>query len=38
VFFWVGLTVVLVVFVALMAWAARGIEGRAHKTGTRRLD
>jgi hypothetical protein len=37
-FFWVGLAVVFVVFVALVAWAARGIPARAHKPGTRHLD
>ena len=37
-FFWIGLAVVLVVFVGLAVWGARGIADRAHKPGTRRLD
>jgi hypothetical protein len=37
-FFWIGLAVVLVVFVAVLTWGVRGIAGRAHKPGTRRLD
>jgi len=37
-FFWVGLLVVLVVFVALVRWGVRGIEGRAHRPGTRHMD
>ncbi len=36
-FFWIGLAVVFVVFVAVVAWGVRGIGGRAHKPGTQRL-
>jgi hypothetical protein len=36
-FFWIGLLVVAIVFIALFRWGARGIEGRAHKPGTQRL-
>jgi hypothetical protein len=37
-FFWIGLLVVLVVFVSVVTWGLRGIEGRAHEPGTRHLD
>ena len=37
-FFWVGIAVVLVVFVALVAWGVRGMADRVHEPGTRRLD
>jgi hypothetical protein len=36
-FFWIGLAVVFVVFVAVVSWAVRGQEGRFHKPGTQRL-
>jgi hypothetical protein len=36
-FFWVALAVVLLVFLVVVAWAARGVAGRAHKPGTQRL-
>jgi hypothetical protein len=36
-FFWIGLAVVLVVFVSLVAWGVRGIAGRAHEPGTTHL-
>jgi hypothetical protein len=36
-FFWIGVTVVLVVFVGVVIWGVRGIAGRAHEPGTRRL-
>lgn len=37
-FFWVVLSIVFVVFVALVTWGVRGIAGRAHEPGTRRLE
>ena len=37
-FFWIGLAVVLLVFAGLVTWGVRGIAGRAHEPGTRRLD
>jgi hypothetical protein len=37
-FFWVGLAVVLVVFVCLVTWGVRGIEDRAHEPGTQYLN
>ena len=37
-FFWIGVTVVLVVVVALVTWGVRGISARAHRPGTTRLD
>ncbi len=37
-FFWIGLLVVFVLFASIVAWGVRGIERRAHKPGTRRLD
>jgi hypothetical protein len=36
-FFWIGLLVVFIAFVSIVTWAARGIEDREHKPGTRRL-
>jgi hypothetical protein len=36
-FFWIGVTVALVVFVGAVVWGVRGIAGRAHEPGTRRL-
>ncbi len=36
--FWIGVVVVLVVVVALVGWAVRGIAGRAHEPGTTHLD
>jgi hypothetical protein len=36
-FFWIALAVVLVLFLGVVAWGARGIAGRAHKPGTQRL-
>jgi hypothetical protein len=36
-FFWVGLVVILVVFVTGMVWAVRGMSEREHKPGTQRL-
>lgn len=36
-FFWVGLLVVLVLYVIVFAWGARGAKDRAHKPGTQRL-
>jgi hypothetical protein len=37
-FFWIGLAIMIVLFVGLVAWGVRGIAGRAHKPGTRHLD
>jgi hypothetical protein len=36
-FFWVGLAVVFLIYLAIVLWASRGTEGRAHKPGTQRL-
>ncbi len=36
-FFWIGLPVVLVIAFLVMAWGARGIEGRAHEPRSQRL-
>lgn len=36
-FFWIALPVVLVIALALFAWAARGVEDREHKPGSQRL-
>ncbi len=36
-FFWIALPVVLVIAFVAFAWAARGIEGRAHRPGSQRL-
>lgn len=37
-FFWILLSVMVVAFVVAVIWGARGIEGRAHKPGTKHLD
>jgi hypothetical protein len=37
-FFWVTLPVVLVVFVGVFVWGARGITGRWHEPGSQRLN
>ena len=37
-FFWILLAVAFVFFVVVVGWGVRGIEGRAHKPGTRHLD
>lgn len=37
-FFWVGLAVVLLVAFCLVAWALRGISGRAQEPGTQYLN
>jgi hypothetical protein len=37
-FFWIGVAVVFVVFVAVVTWGVRGIGDRAHKPGTQHLD
>ncbi|MCW2817904.1 MAG: hypothetical protein JWR42_691 [Marmoricola sp.] len=37
-FFWIGLVVVLVVFVALLSWGSRGIDDRFHEPGTQHLN
>jgi len=36
-FFWVTLAIVLLVAGGLVAWAVRGIDGRAHEPGTQYL-
>ena len=36
-FFWIGLVVVLTVFVTVVLWAVRGFEGRVHEPGTTHL-
>jgi hypothetical protein len=36
-FFWIGLVVVLVAFIAAVAYGVRGIDGRGHKPGTQRM-
>jgi hypothetical protein len=38
VFFWIGLAVVLVVFVAAVAWGSRGMKDREHEPGTTYMD
>jgi len=38
VFFWIGLGVVLVIFVCVVTWGARGMKEREHKPGTTYLD
>jgi hypothetical protein len=37
-FFWIGLVVVLLVFVGALALGSRGIGGRFHEPGTQHLD
>jgi flagellar biogenesis protein FliO len=36
-FFWIGVLVIVVVFVSVLAWGLRGFEDREHKPGTQRL-
>ena len=36
-FFWIGVAVVLLVFVGALTWALRGLDDREHKPGTQRL-
>jgi hypothetical protein len=33
-FFWIGLAVMLVLFVGFVSWGVRGYQGRVHKPGT----
>jgi hypothetical protein len=36
-FFWIGIVVAFLVFVAAVTYGVRGIDGRGHKPGTQRL-
>jgi flagellar biogenesis protein FliO len=36
-FFWIGVLVILVVFVGCLTWGLRGFDERQHRPGTRRL-
>jgi hypothetical protein len=38
VFFWIGISVVFVVFVCLVFWGTRGMKEREHKPGTTYMD
>jgi len=38
VFFWIGLAVVLVVFVTVVVWGSRGMKDREHEPGTTYMD
>ena len=35
--FWIGLVVIVVVFVCALTWGVRGMSEREHKPGTQRL-
>ena len=37
-FFWIGIVVVLLVFVAALTWGLRGIADRGHEPGTQYMD
>ena len=36
-FFWIGIAVALLAFVAAVTYGVRGINGRGHKPGTQRM-
>ena len=38
VFFWIGLAVVLAVFVTAVVWGSRGMKDREHEPGTTYMD
>jgi cytochrome oxidase assembly protein ShyY1 len=37
-FFWIGLAVVLVIFVLVVIWGVRGMSEREHEPGTQYLN